>query len=252
MTDDPGDRDDIGRRLKAIGLPEDTPLDEWTEERFGHLTLEQVEALSEPDNGILNKSQQASFDAAKKAWAEEVGRTIRASMANVVKMPDMSGLVTPGLREAIAGVQRNLTSQLDVSKQLGVRVTKPDWGYVPVLPERISRVEIPTDTSADELAEQTSTSIAQLAVLESIVKIMQDQADTTARAAVFYVVVGLATMLGGVAALLALDDWGKRGVACAVTLVFASIAWLSYVLIGRRGRKQAMSTDGQASTPTQQ
>lgn len=74
-------------------------------------------------------------------------------------------------------------------------------------------------------------------MIAALAQVMTSQAQNSARGSVFYILVGMATTLGGISALVGLETATQTCVAVAMTLGVAFLAGISYFTIRwRQGR----------------
>lgn len=211
----------------------------WTREMFGRLSVGDIRRLSEPDNGILDPESQASFDAVKAEWSRDFAEKIRPALIAMMPKVDTSALVAPALRESMERIQKNLAAQLDFSKTLGVRATAPAWDFGTPIIEPVRSFVVPTTTFADDFEDQVVANADHLVALQTIANVVTAQSDAAARGAIFYVVVGLATTLAGVASVVTMDTWCDRWWTIGITAGFGALAVLGYVAVLRRQRRAA-------------
>lgn len=83
----------------------------------------------------------------------------------------------------------------------------------------------------NERLERIESDTEQLSMLGALAGIMTAQAQNSARGSVFYILVGVATTLGGISALVGLESATQRCVALAITLGVAVLAGTSYFII---------------------
>lgn len=218
----------------------DHPPAVWTREMFGRLTVGDIRRLEKPDNGLLSPESQASFDEVKAEWTKAFADKIRPAIAAMMPKIDTSALVSPALRESMERIQNNLAAQLDFSKTLGVRASVPAaWDVDRPIVEPVRRAVVPAGTSADDFEHQVVNNADNLVALQTIANVVTAQSNAAARGAIFYVVVGLATTLAGVASVVAMDNWHDRWVTIGVTMAFGVLAVLGYVVVLWRQRRKA-------------
>lgn len=211
---------------------------------FGRLSVGDIRRLSEPDNGILGPESQASFDAVKAEWSRDFAERIRPALNAMMPKVDTSALVAPpALRESMERIQKNLAAQLDFSKTLGVRATAPAWDFDTPIIEPVRPSVVPTTTFADDFEDQVIANADHLVTLQTIANVVTAQSQATARGVVFYVVVGLATTLGGVGSVVGMDEWSDRLWAIGMTLGLGLLAFMGYVAV-RAQQKRRGTSDG--------
>ena len=88
-----------------------------------------------------------------------------------------------------------------------------------------------TMDTLNERLERIESDTEQLSMLAALAGIMTAQAQNSARGSVFYILVGVATTLGGISALVGLESATQRCVALAITLGVAVLAGTSYFII---------------------
>lgn len=227
------DGDDDGWRFDPENPPE-----QWTTQMFRRLSIGDIRRLREPDNGILSPESQKSFDERSAEWTRSFNAQLKPALASLpkFKLPTFvySSPSSALLDESIRKSRQALAEQLDVSKSLGVTaLPEVEWKLPTVEPTHHSPV-IDLTTSAADLEQQTSTEVEHLAVLESIREVLVGQERAAARGAFFYILIGLATTLAGVATLVTMSTWAERWWTIGITAAIGLVAWAAAAIVKAR------------------
>jgi hypothetical protein len=225
--------DDDGWRFDPENPPE-----QWTKSQFERLPIGTIRRLRKPDNGILNKKSQESFDAVFTRWNDDLNAKLTPALTSLkfkIDLPTLKGASSLLLDESIRKSQKNLRYRLDVSNALEDSVAPEE--------ERNPTSEVPDtivdlSTSAAEFVQQTSTEVENLAVLQSIREVLVGQERAAARGAFFYVLIGLATALAGVATVVTMDTGAERWLTGGITVVLGLAAWGVYAIVGARQKDE--------------
>lgn len=224
--------DDDGWRFDPENPPE-----QWTKSQFERLPIGTIRRLRKPDNGILNEKSQESFDAVFTQWNNDLNAKLTPALTSLklkYNLPTAKGASSPLLDESIRKSQQNLQDRLDVSNALeGSDAPEEAWKRTSEAYDTI----VDLSTSAAEFVEQTSTEVEHLAVLESIREVLVGQERAAARGAFFYILIGLATALAGVATLVTMNTWTERWLTVGITAVLGSVAWGAYQLEKARQKR---------------
>ncbi|WP_182523671.1 hypothetical protein [Nocardioides dongkuii] len=230
--------------LDLDALEDDEPDDGWrwdptnppehfTPAMVRRMSIGTIQALQRPDNGILNETQQRSFDTAYEEWWAPHRAQLRDTINRVMPKFDANRFLTPGLLTSMQKFREQAAAQLDASSRFDSSLEN----LLPKLATLPATRHIPDTTKAAVLEASVEDGADHLATLETIADVLQRQEAAATRGAFFYVTVSIMVIVAGVAPLVMMT-WSDRLWTVGTSTLLAAVAGAGYWAV-RMKQKEA-------------
>ena len=219
---------------------------EFTPDTVRRLDMATIRRLSQPANGILDATEQHSFDQALRTVMQDTTDRLDRSLHRT-RLGGQQGL-DPQLRRSYARTEARLAAQARRARQTFPQLTD-DWETVAELPESAQ-----TDASDDDISlatleseiEQTSDTLEILERIASLqlqqLEHQRTQALRDVRGLFFALIVSVAVVVAGVAPLVQAEPH-ERTLILLWTLAACAVAGAVYAIVSARQSRDGTRGD---------
>ena len=219
---------------------------EFTPDTVRRLDMATIRRLSQPANGILDATDQHSFDQALRTVMQDTTDRLDRSLHRT-RLGGQVGL-DPQLRRSYARTEARLAAQARRARQSFPQLTD-DWETVAELPESTQTDANDDDISLAALESEIEQTSDTLEILERIASLQlqqlehqRTQALRDVRGVFFALIVSVAVVVAGVAPLVQAEPH-DRTLILLWTLAACGVAGVVYALVSARQSKDSTNGD---------
>ena len=219
---------------------------EFTPDTVRRLDMATIRRLSQPANGILDATEQRSFDQALRNVMQDTTDRLDRSLHRT-RLGGRDGL-DPQLRRSYARTEARLAAQARRARQSFPQLTD-DWETVAELPESAQADANDDDISLATLESEIEQTSDTLEILERIASLQlqqlehqRTQALRDVRGVFFALIVSVAVVVAGVAPLVQAEPH-ERTLILLWTLAACGVAGAVYAIVSARQSKNSTNGD---------